>query len=529
MKLFKLILIVSTAALFSSFVILEYGKREFQSRKPNILFIINDDAGLDFSAYGSTFVQTPAFDKIAKEGLLFNKAYTPNAKCSPSRSCILTGRNSWQLDAACNHSIYFPTHYLTFSEALKNNGYEVGLTGKGWGPGKSLTVEGKQRELIGKSYDEFHLIPPTSKISKIDYAENFRSFLNLKKDKPWFFWVGFHEPHRAYEYGSGVKKAKKNISVITKIPTYLPESDSVKNDFLDYAYEIENADGHVAKILEYLKQSGQLDNTIIVYTSDHGRPFPRMKGNQYEHSNHIPLAIKWNSGIKYINRKIDDYISFIDLAPTILEAAGISIKTSKMQPITGKSLFSIFNSSKSGQVVTSRDYVLVGQERHDVGRPNDEGYPIRGIHKNNMLYLRNFEPERWPVCNPETGYLNCDGGVTKSYILNQRRNGLEKKYWKLCFGHRPMEELYDIKNDPDCVKNLIDSPAYKLIKNQMSLEMIEKLKKEGDLRMSGFGYLYESFPQSTLNNFYERFMKGEKMNTNWVEDTDFEKGIIEDN
>jgi N-sulfoglucosamine sulfohydrolase len=211
-----------------------------------------------------------------------------------------------------------------------------------------------------------------------------------------------------------------------------------------------------------------------------------------------------------------------------LEAAGIKQATSGMHPITGQSLFTLFNSSKSGQVEAARNYVLVGQERHDLGRPKDVGYPIRGIHKNGMLYLKNYEPDRWPVCNPETGYLNCDGGITKSFILNQRRSGVEKKYWKLCFGHRPLEEMYDVKNDPDCVNNLINNPKYKALATQLHKEMETKLKAEGDLRMSGYGHIYEQYPSAEVNGFYERFMKGEKMKTNWVDDSDYEKGVVDD-
>jgi len=516
------------------FIVISFGfiliktKTAFETKRPNILFLIADDAGIDFSAYGSSYTETPAFDRIAKEGILFNRAYTPNAKCSPSRSCILTGRNSWQLEAACNHAIYFPPHFKTFPEILAQNGYEVGLTGKGYAPGKALTYDGKPRKLIGESYDHFTLTPQTKYIAKTDYAENFKGFLSQKKDKPWFFWVGFHEPHRAYEYGSGARKGNKKTTAIQKVPNYFPDTDSVRNDFLDYAYEIENADGHVARILKTLEESGQMDNTIIVYTSDHGMPFPRMKGNQYEHSNHIPLAIMWKNGIKTFNRKIEDYVSFIDLAPTFLDAAGINPSSSGMHPITGQNLFKIFNSSKSGQVEESRNFVLVGQERHDFGRPKDVGYPIRGMHKNGMLYLKNYEPDRWPVCNPETGYLNCDGGVTKTFILNQRRYGIEKKYWKLCFGHRPMEELYNVNNDPDCIYNLINNVKYTSLASQLKKEMEKKLKAQGDLRMQGYGHIYEEYPNAEIIGFYERFIKGEKITTAWVEDTDYETGMIDD-
>jgi len=494
------------------------------NKKPNILFIIADDAGIDFSIYGSSYVRTPGFDRIANEGLLFKNAYTPNAKCAPSRSSILTGRNSWQLEAAANHWIYFPPQFKTFPEVLKANGYEVGYTGKGYSPGSALTYDGKKRDLLVANYDTFRLIPPTKEISRIDYVKNFERYLSLQKEKnnPWFFWIGFNEPHRAYEYGTGASLGIKNTASINKVPGYFPDTDTVRNDLLDYAFEIEYMDQQVEQILAALEASGELENTIIVYTSDHGMPFPRVKGNQYENSNHIPMAIMWKNGIKSSKRKIDDYVSFIDLAPTFLQAAGITQKQSGMHPFAGKPIFNIFNSTKNGQVETTRDYVLVGQERHDLGRPHDVGYPIRGIHKNGMLYLKNYEPDRWPVCNPETGYLNTDGSVTKTFILNQRRIGVEKKYWKLCFGHRVSEELYDVRKDPDCMNNLINNPSYKMMLVSMKNEMEAKLKAEGDYRMFGYGHIYEQYPSAVVNGFYERFMKGEKIKTGWVNTTDFE-------
>jgi N-sulfoglucosamine sulfohydrolase len=513
-----------------AFTSLSFKKNKISCQKPpNILFLIADDAGIDFSAYGSSYVNTPAFDRIAKEGVLFNKAYTPNAKCAPSRSCILTGRNSWQLEAAANHSIYFPPQFKTFPEVLQSNGYEVGYTGKGYSPGHALTYDGRKRELLVKSYDTFRLQPPTKEMSRIDNAANFKYFQQVKdKNKPWFFWVGFNEPHRFYEYGTGASLGKKKTNSIKKVPGYFPDTDTVRNDLLDYAFEIEYMDKQVEKILEYLKETGELDNTIIVYTSDHGMPFPRVKGNQYEHSNHIPMAVMWNNGIKSTGRKIDDYVSFIDLAPTFLQAAGVTQQQSGMHPFAGKSLFNIFNSNKNGQVESSRNFVLVGQERHDLGRPNDVGYPIRGLHKNGMLYLINYEPNRWPACNPETGYLNTDGGATKTFILNQRRNGQEKKYWKLCFGHRVAVELYDIRKDPDCLINLAGKQQYNALETAMKTELETKLKAEGDYRMFGYGHIYEQYPSPVYKNFYEKYMNGEKLKTGWVNATDFEKLPIDD-
>ena len=502
----------------------------FPQERPNILVIIFDDAGLDMSAYGSSYVNTPGFDAIAHQGILFNRAYTPNAKCAPSRASIITGRNSWQLDAAANHVIYFPPKFKTYQEVLLENGYTTGHTQKGYGPALTLREDGTQREVVGPAFNEKVLEPATKYISANDYSANFEDFLEkAPKGGPWSFWVGSIEPHRAYEYGSGKKLGGKTEDMIKSFPPYWPDNEVTRNDLLDYAYEIEDFDKHIVKILKTLEEKGQLENTLIVATSDHGMPFPRVKGDQYENSNHIPMAMLWKDKMKTRGRAIDDYVSFIDLAPTFLEAAGVDWKSSGMHPATGKSLMNIIGSDRSGQVEPERDFVLIGKERHDTGRPEDVGYPIRGIHKNNMLYVKNYEIDRWPKGNPETGYLNTDGSPTKTEILNLRRNGEDKEYWKLNFGKRVEEELYDISKDPFCVNNLAADPSFSTMKETMKNEMERKLMEQGDLRMQGFGHLYEQAPfiEGRGRNFYRDFMDGKKPKAAWVNDDDFEPFLLD--
>lgn len=495
--------------------------------KPNILVIMFDDAGLDMSAYGSTYVNTPAFDAIAKEGVLFNRAYTPNAKCAPSRAAFITGRNSWQLDAAANHVIYFPPKFKTYQETLLENGYTTGHTGKGWGPGLTLREDGTEREVMGAAYNEKTLKPATEFIGANDYSGNFTDFLDkAPKGKPWSFWVGTIEPHRGYEYGSGVKLGGKSTDMIKDFPPYWPDNETTRNDLLDYAFEIEDTDRHIGKIMATLRERGLLENTLVVVTSDHGMPFPRVKGDQYENANHIPMTMLWKGKMTSSGRKVEDYVSFVDLAPTFLEAAGVDWRTSGMHPAAGKSLLGILKSEKSGQVEPERDYVLVGKERHDTGRPDDVGYPIRGIHKNNMLYIKNYEIDRWPSGNPETGYLNTDASPTKTEILNLRRNG-DKAFWKMNFGKRPEEELYDLAKDPFCMLNLADEPAYAAQKSELETEMEERLLAQGDLRMTGFGHLYEKAPFVRGANFYSDFMAGKNPKAAWVNDTDFEPYILD--
>lgn len=494
--------------------------------RPNILLCLADDASFpDMGAYGCPWVRTPGFDRVARDGLLFVNAYTPNPKCAPSRATILTGRNSWQLEEACNHVPYFPTKFKVYAEVLAEHGYFVGKTGKGWAPGVALDEAGAPRPLAGRGFDARKTTPPTSGISNNDYAANFADFLaNVPEGQPWCFWYGSVEPHRGYEFGSGIAKGGKSIDQVAQVPAYWPDNETVRTDVLDYAFEIEYFDRHVVRMLTLLEEKGLLENTLVIVTADNGAPFPREKGQCYEASAHLPLAVMWKRGIAAPGRTIEDYVSFADFAPTFLELAGIPWDESGMHPAAGKSLVPIFQSPQGGMVDRTRDHILLGKERHDVGRPHDRGYPIRGIIADGWLYLRNFEPSRWPAGNPETGYLNCDGGATKTEILHLRRSGEDSHFWQLCFGLRPEEELYDLRSDRDCIHNLADSPEHREIKRRLAARMTEELQAQGDPRISGQGDIFDRYPYANEahRGFYERFMKGEALQAGWVDPDDFE-------
>lgn len=524
MKTKQIILaIISTAIVINSQSVFSAVQR------PNILIAIADDWSYGHAgAYGCNWVKTPAFDRVAREGLLFTHAYTPNAKCSPSRASLLCGRNPWQLKEACNHWPYFPPEFKTWTEALSENGYYVGMTGKGWAPGVATNLDGKPRRMIGTVFNKRTTSPPASGISKNDYSGNFEDFLkSVPAGVPWCFWYGAIEPHRPYEYGSGVSKGGKKLADIDRVPKYFPDNDTVRNDLLDYAFEVEYFDRHLEKILALLERTGQLDNTIVVVTSDNGMPFPRVKGQTYDFSNRMPLAIMWKRGIKNPGRIIDDYISFIDFAPTFLELAQIKWSKTGMAPLTGKSFVEIFESKKQGRVIKGRDSVLIGRERNDVGRPNDWGYPVRGIVMDDFLYLHNFEPSRWPGGNPETGYLDCDSSPTKTEVIKSRKIPELKYIWQLSFGKRGQEELYDLKKDPDCMTNLAMRVEFDKTKLKLKEELFNKLKKQQDPRVSGQGDVFDryQFASPAVTNFYERFIKGEKLKANWFNESDVERDV----
>ena len=220
---------VSQLVCFAFLILLPHAAKAQDAPRPNILFCIADDWGRHAGCYGTPWVKTPAFDRVAKDGLLFQRAYTPNAKCAPSRACLLTGRNSWQLKEAANHICYFPPEFKGWPEALAEHGWSVGHTQKGWGPGVATNPDGKPRQMTGKPFNKRQLASvPTNAISKTDYAENFVDFLDkTSKEAPWCFWYGAIEPHRDYEFGSGVTKGHKQLTDIDHVPAFWPDRKSV--------------------------------------------------------------------------------------------------------------------------------------------------------------------------------------------------------------------------------------------------------------------------------------------------------------
>jgi arylsulfatase A-like enzyme len=451
--------------------------------RPNILFIIFDDWGWNHAgAYGCTWVKTPHFDRIAREGILFKNCFTSNPKCSPCRASILTGRNTWQLKEACCHNGLFPAGFVVYPDLLEQAGYTIGLTGKGWGPGDFKTAAGFKRNPAGPSFDQLKQEVPASGIGRNDYAGNFAAFLKQRPaGRPFCFWMGFTEPHRAYERGSGARLGKRLQDV--KVPAYLPDTEAVRGDLLDYAVEVEWGDQQIGKALKLLEGAGELDRTLIVVTSDHGMPFPYVKGQIFEDGFHLPLAVRWGDVVKP-GRVVEDVINVRDLAPTYLELAGLKLHGQ----MTGRSFVDVLRSDKSGWIDPERKVMLVGKERHDIGRPNDLGYPVRAIRTPEWLYVHNYFPERWPACNPETDFGNCDPGPTKEVI-----KALGGHYYELCFGKRPADALYRLTDDPECVRNLAHDPAHAKVMAELRDRMLGLLRDEQDPRALGKGEVFDTY------------------------------------
>ncbi len=307
------------------------------------------------------------------------------------RAAFLTGREIWKIGEAGTHASSFPIELPVFTRQLTAAGYHVGMTGKGWGPGKAI---GWEHNPAGQNYSSRTAKAPKG-VSTNDYAANFDDFLSQRREgQPFCFWFGSHEPHRNYERGIGSKHGIDPSKVT--VPAFLPDNEVIRNDIADYLFEIQWFDKQLGRMIESLEASGELANTLVIVTSDNGMPFPAAKANLYEAGIHMPLAIEWPSQIPagQVNR---DLVSLIDVTRTLLDAAGIDpLQADQMD---GFSLLPSLR-AKSPDVAWPRKAVFSGRERHSSSRYDSLGYPCRCIRTDSHLYIRNFKPERWPAGAP---------------------------------------------------------------------------------------------------------------------------------
>lgn len=469
-----------------------------QTDRPNILFVIADDQSYPHaSAYGTLWIETPGFDWVAQNGCLFGNAFVTSPGSSPSRASILTGRYPWQIAEAGTHASSFPSEYKCFTDMLEEAGYRVGFTGKGWGPG-DWAVSGRKRNPAGTPYNKVRLTPPHKGISDIDYAGNFRQFLDKNAGRPFCFWLGANEPHRTYEKDSwrGEGKSTENVDV----PPFLPDDDVVRQDLLDYAVEIEWFDSHLQKAIALLKERNLLDNTLIVVTADNGMPFPAAKANCYDAGIHVPLAICWTGKMKG-NRKYGEVVSMVDMAPTFLDAAGLP----PCADMAGRSLLPLLAGDDKA---AARPMAFAGRERHSSARPGNVGYPVRAVRTKNFLYIRNIRPDRWPAGNPcyidkeghlsalHRAYFDIDGSPTWSHMVACRDSARVYPLFLNASSKRPYEELYDMRDDSGCLHNLVGDRRYADTLEELRSAMDRMQDETRDYRLDQNGKdRWDSYPR----------------------------------
>jgi len=386
---------------------------------PNFVFMISDDqsysgAGCD----GNKQIKTPNIDRLAREGLRFDRGFAPSPSCSPSRSAILTGESPHETGTSRFRSP-MPASQKTILEYLKSQNYYTGAFKK--------VHQGTE---FWSRWDFKGLHKPI------------REFFEARpKDRPFFLHIGYHDPHRPYLPGE--RYPEKNPRSSVNVPSFLPDTPGVRKDIAHYYEAIERLDVNVGKLLELLEKYALTENTLVLFTSDQGMAFPGAKGTLYDPGLHVPLIARWPGKITP-GRTSSDLVSLVDLAPTWLEAAGVRVP----KAMEGKSFLPL----------------LLGRNF----QPREALYAERNFHTHLDL-IRCVRTQRYKLIQnylPEVPYRPLsDIARSPSWrsIEDLERHGklspaLYQRYFKK---PRPAEEFYDLQKDPGELNNVATDPKYK--------------------------------------------------------------------
>ncbi|WP_231756470.1 sulfatase family protein [Lignipirellula cremea] len=507
-----------------------------EGKRPNILFLFADDWGRQASAYAaldgpggiSDAVQTPNFDQLAKQGVLFRNAFVNAPSCTPCRSSLLSGQYFWRTGrgAILQGAVWDPA-IPSWPMLVKDRGYHLGKSWKVWSPGTpSDAPYGQQQhayQRAGGRINQFsqqatRLVAqgeslPDAKAELLgEVRENFQAFLaDRPADQPFCYFFGPTNVHRKWVRGSGL--ALWGIdpdSLKGKLPPFLPDVPVVRQDLSDYLGEAQAFDAAIGVLVEELRRSGEYENTLIAVSGDHGPAgFPHGKCNLYDFGVRVALAIS-GPGVQG-GRVVDDFVSLPDLAPTFVEAAGGTAPS----VMTARNLWPVLKSTEAGLVDPERTWVLTGRERHVAkARAGQLPYPQRAIRTDDYLFIINFRPDRYPLGDPflldsdrpptsqqvtENTFVTLpdeDAGPTKAWLVEHRNDSQGKTFFDHAYGRRPREELFDLKKDPHQMHNVAEDAAYQSVAAKLRQQLLDELQRSGDPRLMQDGQFFETPPMS---------------------------------
>jgi arylsulfatase A-like enzyme len=433
------------------------------SARPNVVLIISDDiAWDDVGPEGNRKIQAPNIDRMAREGMWNDRAFLTIASCSPSRSSIISGRYPHNTDAEQLHWA-MPGRVPTFVQKLRQAGYWTGAAGK-WHLGNEIKDHFDEvREADVSGYQ----IPPGSKGGfehkmKGELASGCDQWLPIlksrPKDKPFFLWLASLDAHRPYDPGI-IPKPHKLSDV--QLPPYLVDIPEIRKDFASYYDEITRFDGYLGRVLDELDRQGVGDNTLVLFITDNGRPFPRDKVTLYDSGIKTPFYLRWPAVVKG-GTKSSSLISSIDIAPTILDVAGVK----PYKGFVGKSFLPIIKDPTT----TIRDYAFAEKHWHDY---DDQ---IRAVTTGRYKYLRNYYTDL-----PNTPSADGVRSPVFQKMLEMKNAGTLPPHQMGFFLHpRPAEELYDCQEDRYEINNLVNDPAYAEVLADLRKQLEAWRQRTGD-------------------------------------------------
>lgn len=424
------------------------------TRRRNVLLIIADDQGYDLGCCGGK-VKTPVLDRLAAQGTLFTDAYSTVSSCSSSRSTLYTGlyphTNGIYGLAHDVHNFSLLDDVRTLPWMLKQAGYATALVGK-----KHVRPD------AALPYDAW-LAPEQPGNRDVAFmAQEAGRWLRAQGNTPFMLTVGYSDPHRAaVNFGNtrdwpGVPRQRYSPDDVL-IPSHLPDLPAVRQDLIQYYESVSRLDSGIGLVLKELEAAGHADDTLVIYLSDNGRPFPGGKDTLYGEGIHLPLIVRAPKQSK-VGVRNDAMISWIDIVPTILDWAQVAVpKDYRLAPLPGRSLLPILEHSHA----PGWDRVFATRSFHEI----NQYYPVRTVRTRQFSYHLNLEPKlAYPIAGDIAG--------SPSWKAVQSTPGVKLGQRTLdAFLHRPAEELYDLSADPNEVINVAANPQYATVLTSMRSQL----------------------------------------------------------
>lgn len=429
-----------------------FAGEDSRGERPDILIIMADDATYqDLPLYGGTNVRTPHIDRLADEGLTFDRAYLTMSMCQPCRSELYTGQYPATNGCCWNHS---PSRSGTRSivHYLGELGYRVGIAGK---------IHVQPREVY-----PFERVPGVTRGAVDEKAEidtaGMRRFMSRDADEPFCLVVGFNMPHVPWTVGDPDRFDEEAL----ELPPDFVDTPQTREDYAKYLAEIAELDRQIGLVLETLEDAGRAEETLVLFTSEQGAQFPGAKWTNWERGVHTGLVVRWPGRVEAGGRT-DALVQYVDVLPTLLDAAG---GESAAGDFDGSSFLPVL----LGEAAEHRDYAYFMHNNVPEGPP----YPIRSVTDGRYHYIRNLQPDRTyiekhmmgrPSHNPYwSSWMFASADDEHAYRMVRR------------YMHRPAEHLYDTRADPYEMENLAGDAEHAAVKRRLSGELDRWMRRQGD-------------------------------------------------